>query len=514
MTIRAAVYARVSSAAQDADDKVSISEQQADIESYCADRGYSITGRYSEVGRGWDASRPEFARMLADASAGRFDVIVAWKSDRLSRGIGPAAAIDDALAESPTPVQLEAVKDTIDRQTFGLMAAISRMEIDNLRERSSMGKRGKAKSGRSPVQNVPYGFTLDAQGRPETVTGKAAVVRRIFALAVEDGLGGRAIAARLTAAAIPAPGGGARWWPGRVSAILGESAYAGTWHYGRKRHTSTKTGPVIRPVDRVDWIEIPFPAIIDVQTYDAAQAGKKSRKRDAKRNTRHHYALQRLVTCTSCGRPFTALARVKAGGRELDTPRRFYQCSGDVHHKTKCRPVSQLRADTVEAHVWAEVRDVLTDPDSFVGMLGDTEDGGALDTQVTAAERDLARVQSEDDKLVRLYLTDSIDEAMMTRQRRFITERLEAARLLVDRLRDQRDNAKDRAVMVDNVGLWAAKISDGLDALDEAGRTAVMRDVLDAVHIDGNDVVTLQFAIPADEPAVSVVDGRSPLAGP
>ena len=59
------------------------------METYCESKGLTITARYQEVGRGWTKKRPEFQRMLADARRGRFDTIVCWKSDRLSRGMVP-----------------------------------------------------------------------------------------------------------------------------------------------------------------------------------------------------------------------------------------------------------------------------------------------------------------------------------------------------------------------------------------------------------------------------------------
>ena len=67
------------------------------MEAYCARKGLRIVARYQEVGRGWSKKRPEFQRMLADAKAGRFVVIVCWKSDRLSRGMFPAAALMEVV---------------------------------------------------------------------------------------------------------------------------------------------------------------------------------------------------------------------------------------------------------------------------------------------------------------------------------------------------------------------------------------------------------------------------------
>ena len=67
------------------------------MEAHCERKGLTITARYQEVGRGWSKKRPEFQRMLADARRGRFDTIVCWKSDRLSRGMYPAAALMEVV---------------------------------------------------------------------------------------------------------------------------------------------------------------------------------------------------------------------------------------------------------------------------------------------------------------------------------------------------------------------------------------------------------------------------------
>ena len=172
---RAAIYARVSDKSQDAEDKTSISEQISDMETHCKRRGLTIVARYQEVGRGWSKKRPEFQRMLADARQGRFDTIVCWKSDRLSRGMYPAAALMEVVEAHR--INLQAVMDAIDLKTFGLMAAVGKIELDNFRERSSMGKRGTAKQGRIPISNVPYGYQIgrgrQAGGRRSRGRGSA-----------------------------------------------------------------------------------------------------------------------------------------------------------------------------------------------------------------------------------------------------------------------------------------------------------------------------------------------------
>ena len=161
----------------------------------------TITARYQEVGRGWTKKRPEFQRMLSDAKQGLFDTIVCWKSDRLSRGMYPAAALMEVVEAHQ--IRLEAVMDAIDMKTFGLMAAIGKIELDNFRKRSSLGKRGTAKQGRIPSGGLPYGYRIGDDGRPEVDEAEAEIVRRIFRQYVHEGMSSPAIAWQLTDDGIP-----------------------------------------------------------------------------------------------------------------------------------------------------------------------------------------------------------------------------------------------------------------------------------------------------------------------
>ena len=163
---RAAIYARVSDKSQDGEDKTSISEQIGEMEAYCEGKGLTITARYQEVGRGWTKKRPEFQRMLADARKGRFDTIVCWKSDRLSRGMYPAALMEVVEAHQ---IRLEAVMDAIDMKTFGLMAAIGKIELDNFRERSTLGKRGDGQAGTGAHRRRP--LRIPHRRRPQARCG-------------------------------------------------------------------------------------------------------------------------------------------------------------------------------------------------------------------------------------------------------------------------------------------------------------------------------------------------------
>ncbi len=505
---RAAIYARVSDKSQDTEDKTSISEQISDMETHCQRRGLTIAARYQEVGRGWSKNRPEFQRMLAEAKKGRFDVIVCWKSDRLSRGMYPAAALMEVI--EAYQIELEAVMDAIDMKTFGLMAAIGKIELDNFRERTSMGKRGSAKQGRIPVNNVPFGYRLGEGRRPVVVEEEVEIIRRVFHMYVREGLGAPAIARQLTAEGIPTPNNVGRWYDRTVTRILSHEAYRGTWWFGKVRHVATEHGMrrYGRPED--EWVGVPFPPVIDEETWQQAQEAKKQRLTRSGRNTKIFYLLQHLIRCAECGYIMGCQANrrqtVKRDGKsykyELDPPHRYYRCYGKLNIGMKCREHSYIRAERLEELVWGEVKKMLENPDLIVAgieSLNTQADGDGLAEEIARAERDLQKVQVEEDRAIRLYVSGKITEKQLDHQRKFITERLETLRENLNEYRARESARSEQRELAERVMEWAEWIGDGLDELPQEERREVLRLLLDGATIDKDNQVHLTLAIPTKD---------------
>ena len=66
----------------------------------------------------------------------------------------PAAALMEVV--EAYQMRLEAVMDSIDMKTFGLMAAIGKIELHNFRERASMGRRRWPSRADSQYQNAVW----------------------------------------------------------------------------------------------------------------------------------------------------------------------------------------------------------------------------------------------------------------------------------------------------------------------------------------------------------------------
>ena len=79
----------------------------------------------------------------------------------------------------------------------------------------------------------------------------------------------------------------------------------------------------------------------------------------------------------------------------------------------QCRKHPFIRAERLEEVVWGEVKNVLENPGLIVAgieSLDSQADGGGLAEEIGKVERDLQRVQMEEDRAIRLYVSGKITE--------------------------------------------------------------------------------------------------------
>lgn len=82
--LRVALYARVSTSNKGQD----VGLQLDELRQVATLRGWSIADEYVDSGvSGSTDSRPALDRMMADAQAGRFELVAVWKLDRLGRSL-------------------------------------------------------------------------------------------------------------------------------------------------------------------------------------------------------------------------------------------------------------------------------------------------------------------------------------------------------------------------------------------------------------------------------------------
>lgn len=89
---RCALYCRVSTSDQH------VETQANELQALAAARGWKVVATYEDVGiSGVKSSRPGLDKMLEDAEAGRFEVLLVWKIDRVGRSLANLLAVIERL---------------------------------------------------------------------------------------------------------------------------------------------------------------------------------------------------------------------------------------------------------------------------------------------------------------------------------------------------------------------------------------------------------------------------------
>ena len=257
------------------------------------------------------------------------------------------------------------------------------------------------------------------------------------------------------------------------------------------------------------WIEIPFPPLVDEQTWDRAQAIKKDRTSLSKRNTKVLYLLQHLLRCAECGLLFACQSKIRKTVKRKDktysydyrSPQRHYHCYGMQREHLRCRERPYIRADRLEELVWSEVKKVIQNPDLIREGIEslDTQEDGGLAKRSAGAERELRRVQKEEERAIGLRVSGKITEGQFDHQSKLVHERLEAARAKLDDYRAQESLTTKNRILMENIVEWTAKVGNGLDNLSSEERQEVLRLIVDQIVIDRDNRVSITLGIPAED---------------
>jgi DNA invertase Pin-like site-specific DNA recombinase len=137
---RAALYARVSTANHGQD----VGLQVEALRRLAETRGWAVAEVYVDDGvSGAKDSRPALDRMMADARAGKLDVVAVWKFDRFARSTGHLlSALDEFRRAGVHFVSVTEAIDTgtaVGRMVYTLLACVAEFERALITERVAAG---------------------------------------------------------------------------------------------------------------------------------------------------------------------------------------------------------------------------------------------------------------------------------------------------------------------------------------------------------------------------------------
>jgi site-specific DNA recombinase len=267
---------------------------------------------------------------------------------------------------------------------------------------------------------------------------------------VEEGCSCRKIARTLTERGVATPGGSDHWRESTVNRILRQPAYMGTFLYRRHEYVepdhaggfrayrkNRKTARRVRP--REDWIEVPVPAIITPEVFEAAQRRLAENAVFSPRNNkRHEYLLKGLGRCGA------AMSGSASRGR------RYYGCSAfdphNVGERKACRPRPTIDADWLEHEVWNAISERFRNADllreEFERRLAEVGAASPDDLREQEARKSLASIKRQQDRLLDAYQLEEIDRDELNRRLAELNRRRRDAEAILHDIGDRQEERR------------------------------------------------------------------------
>ncbi len=392
MNKHAVIYIRTSSEHQG--EKSSPIEQEEDCRKLALENNLDVVAVYRDIEKfrvgsrlvepsGTRYDRPGLLAMIRDAKRGKFDVILAWKEDRLYRGMRAMLLVLETIQEYRISILL--AKENFDPKIAPLRAWIAQMELDGMKERMDMGVKARLTAGKANTGQDRYGY-VRVDDVIEVVEEEAFWVRKIFEWYVAK-VPIMEIRQKLIEAGAPQKGSSrprkVQWARSSIQAIL---SAAEEYAYGIKRQS--RKGEVF---------EIPVEPIISVLTYELFTEIREKNKTHPKRHQKTDYLIGGLLYC-DCERKWGARTnkiRKNRKGKivQRPTPIGVYFCP--QYHKeliaeTCPRTINTLKADAI---VWEKVYTAINKPEYLLGQA--SRFVAELKAKTLTVKEDEARIKQE-----------------------------------------------------------------------------------------------------------------------
>ena len=375
--MKIAAYCRVSTSKEEQLD--SLENQKAFFTAYASRNGYELVRLYADEGISGTSlkNRDEFNRMMRDAQEGLFSMVAVKDVSRLARNtVDFLVSIRQLRALGITVLFLNANMDSLGDSEFVLtiFGAMAQEESANISKRTKFGKRINAEKGRVPQRLFGYdridNFTLSIN--PE----EARIVRRIFYLYNEQGLGCRSISLTLNREQAKTKLG-SDWNARAVRRILTNPIYSGVLINHKYEIQNYLTGKQVSlPKQEHFSHERPAWAIVSPEVFQRTQEILESRRiqydsgepfRQGRYSSKHLFST--LIKCQHCGRSFCRKTYTYANTRV------YWHCSTNDHYTAqRCDNTVSLDEPELLEQLRAYLSSQIQDSDAFVaGVLSQLE---------------------------------------------------------------------------------------------------------------------------------------------
>jgi site-specific DNA recombinase len=517
--LRVALYARVSSEKQA--EANTIASQVAELRQRIAADGCTLHDDDCFIDDGVSGTtllRPALERLRDQAAQGTIDRLYVLAPDRLARKASYQALLLDEFSKAGVEIVFlnhalgKSPEDDLLLQVQGVIAEYERAKI---MERARRGKLHAARQGSVNVLcQAPFGYRYvtiqegGGQARYEVVLEEARIVQQIFIWIGREHLSLSEVARRLEKQHISTRTGLRRWNTASLANLVKNPAFFGKATFGKTRVQPWRpglrprrgqSGPPRRPysVTRQDTnpIEIPVPALIDVELFEAANeqlADNRRRYRESRRGA--SFLLQGLLVCPVCAYAWCGQPRYqKKARRRFDRPTGYYRCSGRMNgaaneDQSRCM-ARAIPTEELDEAVWQDVCQLLREPQrieaEYERRLQSKDDASPTSQSLAARVRQVKRGIA---RLIDAYRDGLLEKAEFEPQIRQSKERLARLEREQQELANAEAQRSELRLLIGQLEDFTARLGNGLREADWLTRREIIRALVKQIEVSDEQV--------------------------
>jgi len=437
---RVAAYARVST---DSDEQFTSYEAQIDYYTKLIRQreDWTYISIYTDEGiTGTNTKKREgFNQMVADALAGKIDLIVTKSVSRFARNTVDSLVTVRKLKERGVEIFFEKENiwtlDSKGELLITIMSSLAQEESRSISENVTWGQRKRFSDGKV---SMPYkhflGYEKGENGQPVVNEKEAVIIRLIFRLFLE-GKTPAGICRHLDANAIPTPSGKQKWSQTTVNSILRNEKYKGdallqkrfTVDFLTKR-MKTNTGEVPQ-----FYVEGSHTAIVSPKEFEMVQTEIERRKAIGGHYSGSNAFSSKLV-CADCGAFFGQKV-----WHSTDKYRKvIWRCNAKFNGEHKCA-TPHLTEDEIKVMFLKAYNNLMGNREQVIAdcslMLEMLSDHTKLDAQTAKANEEIALVSGLVSACVYENAEKAIDQDAYSSKYNSLVDRHQKALARLDRLK-------------------------------------------------------------------------------
>lgn len=438
---RTAIYARYSSSNQS---EQSIEGQLHVCNAYAQEHGLEVCYTYIDRAiTGKTDDREEFQQMIKDGKAGRFEVLLVYKTDRFSRNKYDSAIYKSQLRKAGVEIRYAA--EAIPEGPEGiimesLMEGLAEYYSAELSQKIKRGIRESAMKCKSLGGNFPMGFRSNENKDIVICEEEAVIVRKIFELFCQ-GVKTAEICRRLNEMGYTTTRG-KPFNQNSITRMIRNEKYIGTYKQGSFRK------------------ENGIPAIIDRHTFAMAQKEADRRNNNRSRQgKRADYMLSGKLFCGHCKNQMVGITGTSRNG----VVHTYYQCKNQRAHQG-CKKKQVTKAALEQSVVAATLNYVLR-PEVIHYIGQRCEDLQRQDTrrndELMALEKRLKECQDAQENILR-----AIEGGVVTRSLPERLQKLENEQVALESEIKFQTSLKDPIITAEQIEYMLTRFADPLPEED------------------------------------------------